>query len=177
MSTHDIEINGTLLKRNGWLPKDWLTNFTKKEWKELEETYESEHLSFCDECGIAHEIDQYHNPSFVISDGGGFYCKSCIDPADLLTEIKEVDDFFKAKDVADMDLGDEYQEVDTLFCDSSGFGRSYEPALTKEQARMRVADWLKREKGPLYAGITGAGQFQVYVTLYKKHEKKKGKSK
>ncbi|WP_455217006.1 nitrilase-related carbon-nitrogen hydrolase [Kaarinaea lacus] len=81
--------------------------------------------------------------------------------------------------VADIDLTDDgsaspvsgevtenYEEVETLFCDSSGFGSEREPALTKEQATARAND-LVEQHGKLFSGLTGIGQFQVYVTLYK----------
>jgi hypothetical protein len=54
-----------------------------------------------------------------------------------------------------------WEEVRDLFCDASGCGGPGEPALTIEQ--------LKRELRPGFAyAITGEGQFQVYVTEYKR---------
>lgn len=61
-----------------------------------------------------------------------------------------------------------FQEIDTLFCDSSGMGGLGERALTKNQAISRVQAILDASDDTLYAGITGIGQFQVYVTLYRK---------
>lgn len=54
-----------------------------------------------------------------------------------------------------------YRLLNTLFCDSSGFGRPDEPALT-------VAQLLERLRPNKYYGITGAGQFQVYLGEYEK---------
>jgi hypothetical protein len=60
-----------------------------------------------------------------------------------------------------------YQEVETLFVDSSGLGQENEPALTANQFESKLAILLAEHKS-LYAFITNAGQFQVYITLYKK---------
>ena len=58
------------------------------------------------------------------------------------------------------------KEVTTLFCDSSGFGRPGERALTKEQAEAVVRNLIKEHgKYNLLACITSVGQFQVYVTI------------
>lgn len=51
--------------------------------------------------------------------------------------------------------------VNTLFCDSSGFGSSGEPALTPEQIRAE----LKIGRG--YA-IVETGQFQLYLGEFKR---------
>jgi hypothetical protein len=60
-----------------------------------------------------------------------------------------------------------YTEVDTLFVDSSGFGTDNEPALTTSQLEKRLIELLREHKS-LHAFITNVGQFQVYITLYKK---------
>lgn len=60
-----------------------------------------------------------------------------------------------------------YSEIETLFVDSSGFGSENEPALTVSQFEKRLAELLNEHKS-LHAFITNAGQFQVYITLYKK---------
>ena len=62
---------------------------------------------------------------------------------------------------------DNFEEVETLFCDSSGFGSSGESALTKDQTIKRVQELLS-EYSSLFGGITDIGQFQVYVTLWEK---------
>jgi hypothetical protein len=62
--------------------------------------------------------------------------------------------------------------IEELFCDSSGFGGSSERALTKYEATARVTELLA-EHGPLYVARTGTGQFQVYMSLFKKKSKKK----
>lgn len=62
---------------------------------------------------------------------------------------------------------DGYTEIDTLFCDSSGLGSASEPALTVKKLR-DIIQWHLDRGGKLYGAITGEGQFQVYITLYKK---------
>lgn len=51
---------------------------------------------------------------------------------------------------------DEFEEVNSHFVDSFGWGREDEPALTPEQFLVKV------RKDRFYA-ITGQGQFQVHV--------------
>jgi len=68
-------------------------------------------------------------------------------------------------------MGDECDEVelevlDSLFCDSSGFGRTTERALTIEQLQERIRE-LFNEHGPLAIAIGEQGQFQLYVEVWK----------
>jgi hypothetical protein len=60
-----------------------------------------------------------------------------------------------------------FEEVASLFVDSSGFGQDNEPALTVTQFERQVKELVK-EHGTLTAKITGQGMFQVYVGLFKK---------
>lgn len=60
-----------------------------------------------------------------------------------------------------------YTLIKELFVDSSGFGADNEPALTQSQFEREITATLT-EHGPLFATITRAGQFQVYVGLFKK---------
>lgn len=131
----------------------------------LEGVYEVNTIS-CDECGAMHDSDSYR-PDFVILDCSA-YCKECVSADQVLTEVNEASDIFKSKDLQGVDVSG-YEEIDTLFCDSSGMGVSYEPALTKNSAIVAVERIIKDNKGiDLYAGLTGIGQFQVYVSIYKK---------
>lgn len=54
-----------------------------------------------------------------------------------------------------------WEEVNTFFVDKSGFGSESEPALTIQQFLNRVRE------GYGYA-ITEEGQFQIYITEFKK---------
>jgi hypothetical protein len=67
---------------------------------------------------------------------------------------------------ADEDFDKIFKRIDTLFCDSSGFGASNEPALTREQLHVKLADIIK-EHGSIYVAITETGQFQLYLGVWK----------
>jgi len=60
-----------------------------------------------------------------------------------------------------------YTLIERLFVDSSGFGRDYELALSQTQFERKMLELLE-EHGTLYATILDAGQFQVYIGLFKK---------
>ncbi len=60
-----------------------------------------------------------------------------------------------------------YELIENLFVDSSGFGAEDEMALTGNQFEKRVLEIVAKE-GTVTAKITDAGQFQVYVGLFKK---------
>lgn len=60
-----------------------------------------------------------------------------------------------------------WERVEELFCDSSGLGSSGEAALTKEQLCAKLVKYLGSKDTYGFA-ITQAGQFQVYVGVYKK---------
>jgi hypothetical protein len=67
-----------------------------------------------------------------------------------------------------------YTLVKEFFVDSSGLGTEDEPALTRVQFEIELIKLLN-EYGALDATITRAGQFQVYVGLFKKKGKPTGK--
>ncbi len=163
----DFTVGGQTFRRGMKITEDFKPlNISEEELELLENAYDG-NGSFCEECGTFHDTEQYYDVSFTITDCGGFYCKTCVPAEELLVEVKGADDIFRSKDMTGVDLPDEYEEVDTLFCDSSGFGSPNEPALTKDQAEQAVDDLIEQH-GTLYAGLTGIGQFQVYVTLYKR---------
>lgn len=64
-----------------------------------------------------------------------------------------------------------YELIEELFVDSSGFGSESEPALTRSGFERELEKLLKKH-GKLHACITRAGQFQVYIGLFKKTGKK-----
>jgi len=173
--THEVEINGVTYKSGMLLDENKITPFFKE--LDLEGIIKNENFyfaegSYCAECGIFHDTaDQYMGHSFVIVDCEVF-CNDCVSTDDMLTEIMCAKDLFSAKNISNMESPENYQEVETLFCDSSGFGSSMEAALTQEQAENRTNELLD-EHGILYAGLTGIGQFQVYVTLYKPRDEAK----
>ncbi|KPJ96729.1 MAG: hypothetical protein AMS18_00275 [Gemmatimonas sp. SG8_17] len=61
-----------------------------------------------------------------------------------------------------------YEDVETFFVDSSGFGRPGEPALTINEFIDRANYLIFDSDEPVYWAITEAGQFQVYITAYHK---------
>ena len=82
-----------------------------------------------------------------------------------LTNIEDVRRC-KAVDVDTMRIKG-YELIKELFVDSSGFGRSDEPALTYDSMMYQIKSLIK-EHGRLFATITNQGQFQVYIGLFKK---------
>lgn len=158
--THKMTVNG-LTYETGGNPAP-----TMNMPKEIVGLYEVETIS-CDDCGAAHDSQQYGSQSFMILNDCEVYCKGCVTAEMALVEVKQPADMFKAKDVQSVDL-DGYEEIDTLFCDASGFGHEGELALTKSQAIDKVKSVLAETSSPVYAGITDMGQFQVYVTLFRK---------
>ena len=129
----------------------------------------------CDECSASHDADAYGNDvTFVIIQDCTVLCRECVQADDMMQLIETSDDFFKAKNVQGIDTKG-YEEIDTLFCDSSGMGRESERAYTQHGAKIEIERLLKKH-GKIYAGITGMGQFQVYVTVYRKVKTKKRKA-
>jgi len=126
----------------------------------------------CDKCGGQHDADAYPNDqTYIIVEECTVLCRDCVTADDVLFPLKSGRDLFKAKNVQGIDLTG-YKEIDELFCDSSGWGSPGERALTKAQAEKAAQDLIDTH-GEIYAGITGVGQFQVYVTIYKKARKAK----
>ena len=56
--------------------------------------------------------------------------------------------------------------LDDLFVDSSGWGSPGEPALTLQEFKEKLAGFVR--SGDTYGfGVSQAGQFQVYVSIYR----------
>ena len=165
----EYTVNGIVYKRGVEILEDFTPFINDEALKQIindEDYYEAEGC-YCEECGTFHDTEQYYDVSFVITEHGGFYCKSCVPAEELLVEVTEGKDIFSSKDMTGVDVPENYEEVETLFCDSSGFGSASEPALTREEAIDKTRELIEKF-GELYSGLTGIGQFQVYVTLYKK---------
>jgi hypothetical protein len=89
----------------------------------------------------------------------------------MIITSNNITDIYKCKKANhDIMIQKGYTEIDTLFCDSSGLGADNELALTKNQLEEKLTQ-LTKEHGKLHAFITNIGQFQVYITLYKKTNK------
>jgi hypothetical protein len=163
--SHETKVKGMTLKTGDVLPAK-MPKISKENQRIYSEAYQNEGL-YCDSCGTFHDSDQYSDLSYVIVNECEVKCRECADFSDMVKTVSNPDDLFKAPDVSGIDVPEEYVEVDTLFCDSSGFGSSSESALTKNQAILKIETLLETH-GELYAGITDIGQFQVYVTLWTK---------
>ena len=59
-----------------------------------------------------------------------------------------------------------YERVDSLFCDSSGFGAANEPALTIDQLMAKLGELID-EHGEIYVAVEETGQFQIYLGVWK----------
>lgn len=162
------DFQGNKFERGMELPEDFTPAFQDEGAEQimLEEDFYHAKGHHCEKCGTFHDTEQYYNLSYVITEHDGFYCKTCVPAEELLKEVEDSEDIFRSKDMTGVDLPDNFEEVETLFCDASGFGSNREPALTKQQA-IEATERLIEEHGTLYSGLTGIGQFQVYVTLYK----------
>ena len=164
----DEIVNGVTYKRGMEIAEDMTPFFDNDTLKEIitsEDFYEA-NGSYCSECGTFHDMDQYHNVSFTILNDCELYCKDCVGADDLIAEtpVNEVDDIYNAKDITGMNNAPEsFEEVHTIFHDCGWGG----PA-TNHNGAETIVNNLMEEHGELYAGLTGIGQFQVYVTLYKK---------
>ena len=76
---------------------------------------------------------------------------------------------YNTKDLTDVEIPKEFTAIEEFFVDSSGFGKPTEMALTPAQFESKVKNLQESNKSKqLYWGITGMGQFQVYVTVYTK---------
>ena len=164
--THSITINGLTYTSGVKLAENIEPFFQDEDIKQIilnDECYYGEG-SFCSDCGIFHDTEQYHNVSYTILDDCELYCKTCVGGDELIadTPVESVDDIYKAKDIVGLEVED-YEEVHTIFHDCGWGG----PATSHKQS-VSIVDDLLEEHGELYAGLTGIGQFQVYVTLYKK---------
>lgn len=87
-----------------------------------------------------------------------------------LSEPKQVDEMppFPFPELGDAveDFDDQYERLDSLFCDHSGWGSSGERALTVDQLKMELKRLLG-EHGTLYLAIEEVGQFQLYLAVWK----------
>lgn len=164
--THSVEINGVTYKSGMKLAEDIVPFFEDDDVKQimLDEDYYTDHGMTCSECGTFHSTEQYGNVSYTILNECELYCKTCVGADDLIAEtpVHDMDDIYNAKDVVGLSP-ENFEEVKTIFHDCGWGG----PATNHEGAKQIVNELLDKY-GELYAGLTGIGQFQVYVTLYKK---------
>lgn len=167
-SNEDTNGNAYLSCSGSGFGLDNLESLKNEDVEFIERAYTTNSGLYCSECSQFHDgdDDQYPDCPFTIRDCE-VYCLECVPDELRLQEVNNAKDIFKAPRVDIGTLPKAFKEVETLFCDSSGFGSPGERALTKDQCVAHVAKLLTKRK-PLYAGLTGVGQFQVYVTLYTK---------
>jgi hypothetical protein len=66
-----------------------------------------------------------------------------------------------------------WELVEELFCDSSGWGGSGEPALSVPQLKRKLIE-LQRANNATYGyGVTEAGEFQLYLGVFKRRKYRK----
>lgn len=106
--------------------------------------------------------DRYAGYVIEIEGVGYEFIQTVEIPEPYIAESDADQGVFKAPSIGDCSP-EGYELVDTLFVDNSGFGREGEPALTANQ-------FLAEVKSGLGYAITGEGQFQVYVGVFKKKE-------
>ncbi len=169
---HDTTISSQHLVSGRRLPKNFKPNFKgidskmlkdiQKEWLTPSDTVS------CEECGAETYSDALSYPDCPIRLlDCECVCTDCLTADKILLEFNEVEDLFKSRNLDAIDM-EGYEEVETLFCDSSGWGHSGEAALTQNESQNRAQTILDENEEQLYCGLTGIGQFQVYATIYRK---------
>lgn len=85
--------------------------------------------------------------------------------------INNIEDIFKAGKASDSTMKLKgFELITEIFCDNSGVGSDNEMAYTRPQVIAKVTELIK-EHGELTAKITGVGQFQIWLGLFKKSGK------
>lgn len=64
------------------------------------------------------------------------------------------------------EMDEKYERVDSLFCDSSGWGSPGEPALTTDQLKRKLKE-LFEEHGSILLAIESQGEFQLHLGVWK----------
>lgn len=160
--THSVTINGHELRSE--MSESEIREFEKK--IDLSDIGFVGEVSYCDDCGVA--IDTNEVSEYVFHECE-IFCTKHIPDSYFLKFLEKPEDIFKAPNATMVDDLDKKMghmlKLETVFCDSSGFGRDDERALSKNQTIQKVEE-LMHEHSEVCALITDAGQFQVYVTLY-----------
>ena len=92
-----------------------------------------------------------------------------------LTSVDELDNFppYPFPNVGSYadNYDEEYERVDSLFVDSTGWGSEGEPALTQSQFKARLKELLEEYSDGIYLAIESTGQFQVHIGVWITEEK------
>lgn len=87
---------------------------------------------------------------------------------DDLTDLENGQGGYPFPIITDNLLSDDWEETDQVwFVDASGFGSEREPALTAEAFRKQLLEYLRQHPDHGF-GLSGVGQFQVYVSAYRR---------
>lgn len=91
--------------------------------------------------------------------------RNAIEPT-LIVREEEVDEMppFPFPMIGDKKV--ELARIETLFCDSSGFGMEGERALSISQLKKKLKEMI-RDHGPIRVAVVEAGQFQVYLDVWR----------
>ena len=166
---HSVELESGLIVKSGFGAVPTLSLP-----EEYDGCYTCDTVS-CEVCSSAHDSDNCigysSDPTWTIVNECEAICLGCRTAEQVMVPLTNASDLFKAKNLEGVSL-DDFEEIDTLFCDSSGFGSDGERALTKSQAIKEAESIISDSNSPLYVGLTGIGQYQVYVTIFKKSASK-----
>jgi len=66
-----------------------------------------------------------------------------------------------------VEVDKELERIDTLFCDSSGYGTRGEDALTTSELVDKLLELLEENPAGIKMAIEEQGQFQLYVAVWR----------
>ena len=173
-STNSIQLDGIEYKLETGMPAHPVQDMPD----DLKDCYTCDTVS-CEVCGAQHDGDDASgyssSPTWTtVNDECEVVCMECRVADDVLLHLDDASKVFKSKNLDGIDLKG-YREIETIFCDSSGMGCEGERALTKSQTLEKTRELLEKHDD-LYSGITSIGQFQVYITFFKKRAKRSKKA-
>lgn len=87
----------------------------------------------------------------------------------LINDINQIDEMppFPFPNMGDAVEDIEQEKLDSLFCDSSGWGSPGEPALTTEQLKTELRRLLEENDQGILVAIEEQGQFQLSLGVWK----------
>lgn len=86
----------------------------------------------------------------------------------VFATVDEIDDCPPFPNIGDYEPPG-WEEVDRLFCDKSGMGADYAPAMTIDQLKRKLKQLVEaRGNNTLGFAIVQEGQLQVYVGVFRK---------
>lgn len=171
--TNSIQLDGIEYRLETGMPAHPVQDMPN----DLKDCYTCDTVS-CEVCGAVHDSDDSsgasYNPTWTTVNECEVVCMECRFADDVLISLDDASKVFKSKNLDGIDLKG-YREIETIFCDSSGMGAKGERALTRSQILEKTTELLAKH-GQLYSGTTGIGQFQVYITFFKKRANRSKKA-